>query len=178
MTKSYPDNPSLAIRPERASDFAGIRSVVQAAFQSAEHSDGNEHDLVERIRKTDAYIPELALVALLDGKVVGHIMLSKIRIGHAQALALAPLSVHPDHQGKGIGKSLIGKAHGKASESGYTCCVVLGSPGYYSKTGYKKASNFGIYAPFDVPDKYYMVFPFGASDIPAGRVSYCEAFGS
>ncbi|MBO5455159.1 MAG: N-acetyltransferase [Muribaculaceae bacterium] len=167
----------LEIRQERESDYAEIRSVVRTAFLSAEHSDGDEQNLVDRLRKTSEYIPELALVAIYDGKIVGHIMLSKIRIGNTEAMALAPLSVLPEYQKKGIGKALMNNAHRKAIKSGYKCCVVLGSPEYYSKAGYVAASKFNIQAPFVVPDEYYMVLPLTEeSSIPSGSVSYSKAF--
>ncbi|WP_289858729.1 N-acetyltransferase [uncultured Muribaculum sp.] len=177
MNKSAHNNFHFSIRQECESEFSEIRSVVELAFLSAGHSDGDEHNLVDRIRKTNEYIPELALVAVCEGKVIGHIMLSKIMVGNSEAVALAPLSVHPDFQKIGVGKLLIESAHGRARELGYKCCVVLGSPEYYSKSGYVEALKFNIYAPFDVPDKYYMVFPFVESDIPAGFVGYSGAFG-
>lgn len=167
---------SIEIRQERESDFAEIRTLIKTAFMSAQHSDGDEHYLVDRIRKTDEYIPELTLIATHEGKAVGHIMLSKIWIGNTVALALAPLSVLPEFQNIGIGKSLIKEAHCKALKYGYKCYVVLGSPEYYSKSGYIEASKFDIHAPFDVPDKYYMVFPFVETGIPAGLVRYSNAF--
>ena len=54
----------IKIRPEQESDFAVIHNIVRDAFACAEHSDGNEQDLVERIRLTPDYIPQLSLVAV------------------------------------------------------------------------------------------------------------------
>lgn len=175
--KEHVKQDDIIIRSEMEADFADIRAVVRDAFLSAEYSDEDEHNLVERIRKTDEYIPELSLVALKDGKVVGYAMMSRITIGESSAIGLAPLAVHPDFQCMGIGKSLIKTSHSRASALGYNCCVILGDPGYYSKFGYVTASEFNIYPPFEVPDQYYMVCPLiGYACLPSGTVRYSQAF--
>ena len=60
----------MIIRPERLEDYDEVYQVVKEAFESAGHSDGNEQDLVVKLRKSKAFIPELSLVAVEDGKVV------------------------------------------------------------------------------------------------------------
>ena len=85
----------ITIRQETPADHAEIYSLIQTAFASAEHRDGNEQDLVNALRKSEAFIPELSLVAQLDGRIAGHILFTKARIVNTTQLALAPLSVLP-----------------------------------------------------------------------------------
>lgn len=167
---------SLTIRQEREGDFNEIRRVVKAAFDGAEHTDGDEHNLVDRLRGSAEYIPALSLVAEIDNKIVGYAMFSRILIDGAEAIALAPLAVRPGFQNRGIGRAMINEGHRKANESGYPCSVVLGSPEYYSGSGYLPAASFGITAPFDVPSQFYMVFTF-TTETPHGTVRYSPAFG-
>lgn len=168
----------IKIRLEQPEDYTQIRELVRDAFALAEHSDGDEHKLIDRIRLSSEYIPELSLVAVAGDIVCGHIMFSRISVGHSDAIALAPLAVRHDCQRMGIGKLLVMSGHEKALRMGYSCSVVLGNPGYYSKFGYKKASNHGIIAPFDVPKDYYMVCNLDDNrDIPQGNVEYSDAFG-
>lgn len=168
----------IQIRQERQEDHKQIRDLVSEAFALAEHSDGDEHNLIGRLRMSREYIPELSLVAVSDDIVLGHIMFSKITVGQSEAIALAPLAVRPDRQRKGIGTLLVTAGHELARRMGYSCSVVLGDPSYYSKFGYEKASAYGIIAPFDVPDEYYMVSDIGnTGDIPKGTVRYSDAFG-
>ena len=108
----------MLIRKERPQDYKTVYSVVKEAFESAKHSDGNEQDLVAALRKGDAFIPDLSLVAEIDGKIVCHIMFTRARVGGNTVLALAPLSVIPEYQRKGIGISLIKEGHKIARESG------------------------------------------------------------
>lgn len=164
----------LVIRPEREYDFDEIRSIVKTAFAGAEHSDGDEHNLIDRLRCSDEYIPELSLIAEVNGKIVGYAMFSLINIGIARAVALTPLAVLPGFQSLGIGRELIEAGHRKAKED-YWCSVVLGAPEYYSKSGYLPALPFGIMAPFDIPSEFYMVFPL-KSEVPSGVVRYSRAF--
>lgn len=169
---------NIQIRQERLEDNRQVRELVRDAFALAEHSDGDEHNLIERIRLSPEYIPELSLVAVSGDTILGHIMFSKVSVGQSEALALAPLSVRTDWQRKGIGKLLVTTGHLLARKMGYPCSVVLGNPDYYSKLGYGKASNYGITAPFDVPDEYYMVCDLDENrDIPKGSVKYSDAFG-
>lgn len=169
-------NYKLLIRQERECDFGEIRSVVKTAFAGAEHTDGDEQNLVDRLRGTEEYIPELSLVAEVNGRIVGYAMFSQINIGISKAIALAPLAVLPGFQNHGIGRALIEAGHRKAKEGDYYCSVVLGSPEYYSKSGYLPASHFEIAAPFEIPQQFYMVFPF-KPELPHGTVRYSRAFG-
>jgi len=164
------------IRQERESDYASTEKVVKTAFASAEQSDGNEHYMVSGIRNYDTFIPELSLVVVdkENGQISGHILLSKILIGDGskkvESLALAPVSVLPDYQKKGIGKSLIQKALQRAKDLGFQSVIVLGHPEYYPKFGFQKSSLWQIKAPFEVPEDALMA-------IELQKDSLCDVSG-
>ena len=101
----------VKIRQETKKDYEEVYKVVKIAFETAEHSDGNEQDLVVALRNSSNFIPELSLVAIKDNKIVGYILFTKIKIGKYEELALAPLAVLPKYQRQGIGKRLIEKGH-------------------------------------------------------------------
>lgn len=168
----------MFIRQEQPDDYDKVYNVIKKAFLEAEHSDGNEQELVTALRKSKSFIPELSLVAVEQENIVGHILFTEIKIGNQTELALAPLSVHPEYQNKGIGLALIDRGHKIAIELGYRYSVVLGHSQYYPKAGYQPASSFGIKAPFDVLDKNFMAIKLikSAEDIQ-GMVKYDKAFG-
>ncbi|MGF9906338.1 GNAT family N-acetyltransferase [Brevibacillus porteri] len=175
---------NMRIRKEQVDDYSVTEQVVKSAFANAEFSDHKEHELVSRIRKSDAFIPALSLVAIDEEnqKIVGHILLSKINIRNdnqsIESLALAPVSVLPTYQSKGIGKKLILEALQKAKELGYQSVVVLGHPQYYPKFGFQKASRWGIKAPFEVPDEVFMALELQENALAnvSGVVEYSSAF--
>ena len=90
----------MVIRQEKAEDYEAVYHVVQEAFQNAEHTDGNEQNLVVALRKSKAFIPQLSLVAVEDQRVVGHILFTKAVVNGVQVLALAPLAVLPKYQNR------------------------------------------------------------------------------
>ncbi|MED0965791.1 GNAT family N-acetyltransferase [Bacillus paramycoides] len=172
---------NITIRQEQKNDYRKTEEVVKQAFLNEEFSDKTEHELVSRIRECDAFIPEVSIVAV-DEEIVGHIMLSKITIEQdgatVDSLALAPVSVAPSHQKKGIGGKLIAAAIEKAKELGYGSVVVLGHQDYYPKFGFKKASDWNIKAPFEVPDEVFMAMELRETALQGveGVVQYSEAF--
>ena len=168
----------MNIRAEQPADQQAVYDVVKRAFETAAHRDGNEQDLVNTLRDSDAFVPELSLVAEQGGKIVGHILFTKVQIGTQQALALAPLSVLPEYQRQGIGSALISEGHKRAALLGYSYSVVLGSETYYPRMGYVTARTWGILPPFDVPDENFMACRL-REDAPevSGIVRYAAAFG-
>lgn len=177
----------ISIRKEEENDYKITEQLVEAAFASAQLSDQDEHHLVSRIRKSDAFIPDLSLVAVNEVKNErwGHILLSKIFIDcdngqNIESLALAPVSVLPDKQNKGIGKALINTALKKARELGFKSVIVLGYPDYYVKFGFKQSSIWNIRAPFEVPEEALMAVELqkGALEYAAGVIQYPSAFFS
>lgn len=168
----------MFIRKEEKKDYETVYSLVKQAFERAEQADGNEQDLVNELRKGEAFIPELSLAAEKDGMLVGHIMFTKAMVGTRTVLALAPLSVLPEYQRQGIGTALIKEGHHIAKELGYEYSVVLGSETYYPRVGYLPADTFGIKAPFEVPGENFMVYRLvpDAADIQ-GTMKYAVELG-
>lgn len=149
----------ILIRQELTEEYHTSEEMIKRAFSNVEYSAKKEHILVNKIRKSDAFIPELSLVALdQDKDIVGHILLSKIKIidgdNAVDSLALAPVSVAPENQKKGIGSQLIRAALKKAIELGYRSVIVLGHKDYYPKFGFKPASLWNIKAPLRCLMKY------------------------
>lgn len=168
----------LEIRQENKEDYEEVYNVVKTAFETAEHSDGNEQDLVVALRTSNNFIPQLSLVAIQDSKIVGYILFTKIKIGKYEELALAPLGILPEYQKQGIGKQLIEKGHEIAKKLGYHYSVVLGSETYYPKSGYVPAINYGIKAPFEVPNENFMAIKLNNTDNEIiGIVEYAREFG-
>lgn len=168
----------MIIRQENRTDHDEVYNLIKQAFLSAEHSDGTEQDLVVSLRKSVSFIPDLSLVSVENSKIIGHILFTKITIGSNVELALAPLSVLPDYQKRGIGLSLITEGHRIAKTLGYDYSVVLGNPRVYSKAGYVPASTYGIKPPFAVSDENFMAIKLNR-DAKAldGIVKYDNAFG-
>ncbi|MGG0664973.1 N-acetyltransferase [Viridibacillus arvi] len=173
---------NITIRQEQPSDYKVTEDVVQKVFANMAFSDKTEHELVGRLRKSDAFIPQLSIVAVDNDEVIGHILLTKINIIHedqsSKSLALAPVSVLPEYQNKGISKLLINTSLEKAIELGYNSVVVLGHPDYYPKFEFKKASTGKIKAPFDVPDEAFMALELSDNALSnvSGVVEYSSAF--
>ena len=169
---------SMIIRQENPCDYDEVYSVVKTAFASAKHSDGTEQDLVVRLRQSTHFIPELSLVAQIDKRIAGHIMFTKAYIGETALVALAPLSVLPEFQNKGISTDLILKGHFIAQKLGYPYCVVLGSETYYPRFGYVPAEKFHIQAPFHVPSDNFMAIKLIKNASPVnGTLRYAPEFG-
>lgn len=168
----------LEIRQENKEDYEEIYNLVKTAFETAEHSDGNEQDLVVALRDSNNFIPQLSLVAVQDNKIVGYILFTKIKIGKYEELALAPLAILPEYQRQGIGKQLIEKGHQIAKKLGYHYSIVLGSQTYYPKSGYVPAIEYGIKAPFEVPNENFMAIKLNHTDKEIiGIVEYAKEFG-
>jgi putative acetyltransferase len=140
-------------------------------------------DLVDRIRASDRYVPELSRVAVGDDdEIVGFVMLSRLEVrgdGPWSALALAPLAVSESHQGTGVGSSLTQDALRHADDRGEAVVIVLGHPGYYPRLGFVPAAGLGIHPPegADVPNDAWMAMPLTryTADL-RGTVSYSSDF--
>jgi predicted N-acetyltransferase YhbS len=172
----------IMIRQEDEKDYKTIESVVEQAFTSPEYSTPNEHLLVAKLRKSNAFIPELSLVAEVDGRIVGHAMLTKLMIKSGEkeyeSLALAPVSVLPAYQNRGIGSALIHESLKIAKNLGFKSVIVLGHEKYYPRFGFKPASTWGIKAPFDVSDNVFMALELenGSLNGVKGTVIYPKEF--
>lgn len=172
-----PSTEQIVIRQETPADYRAVFDLVSRAFGNAEHADGDEPYLVGRLRKSSAVIEELSLVAEVDGQIVGHILFTEVRAGDTVQLALAPLSVLPVRQNRGIGSLLVNAGHERGKRLGYDYSIVLGNPGYYSRFGYFPAGQIGLKAPFPVPDGCFMVHPLqGKTPVISAIVEYANAF--
>lgn len=167
----------MLIRQETSSDFDAVYTTVQAAFASAQHSDGTEQDLVTALRSSAAFIPELSLVAAVDDKIVGHIMFTRASVSSQTILVLAPLSVLPACQQRGIGSALVQEGHRIAKELGYKYIAVLGSETYYPRFGYGPAAQLGIEVPAGIPAVNFMAMELlPAAPRLCGAVQYAKEF--
>ena len=141
----------IDIRPESRDDQAAIRRVVRAAFDN--HP--SVADLVDLIRDSPEFVPELSLIACHSGEVVGHVMLSHAELVdehgvRRRILTLSPLSVAPALQRRGIGSALVPAGLAAAEAMGEPLVVLQGSPGYYPRFGFRDCRTLGI--EIDLPD--------------------------
>jgi predicted N-acetyltransferase YhbS len=118
----------------------------------------------------------------MDDDLVGYVLFFPIKIVDGklehESIALAPVSVHPKHQKKGIGSALIKEGLTRCKKEGFQSVIVLGHPEYYPRFGFRPASNWKISAPFDVPDEAFMALELTINALKniQGIVQYPDEF--
>ena len=139
------------LRLEEPSDHRAVEVLTREAFWGMDAPRCNEHLLVHRLREAGCFVPELDVVAEVDGVVVGNIMYSRARVvgdgGARDVLTFGPLSVLPGQQGTGIGAALMRYTLTEAARLGHRAVVFYGHPDYYPRFGFRRASEVGITAP-------------------------------
>lgn len=154
----------IIIRPEAHRDYKDIISLILRSFsEGTNYSDGIDVvALVEEIRDSKYYIPELSFVAELEGKIVGHFLFSRFPLsttvdggyldgGEKDIVMLAPVAVHADYFHQGVGFAMLTKGIEKVKEAGFKGVTVEGDYHFYNRIGFKTSSEFGIYPTSGIP---------------------------
>jgi putative acetyltransferase len=159
----------MLIRDEEAADITAIREVVETAFRQQ-----LEARLVDQLRADGDGV--ISLVAVDDGKVVGHVLFSRMTAPF-RALGLAPVSVAPDRQRSGVGSQLIRAGLERAADRGWNAVFVLGDPEFYQRFGFSVTGASGFTSPYAGP--YLMVLALNG-ELPAktGKIDYAPAFAA
>ncbi|AUY49125.1 N-acetyltransferase [Streptomyces sp. CB01881] len=168
---------SWLTRTETPSDVPTVQALTLAAFGRA-----HEADLLAALRADAGWIGGLSFVATPaadpTGTPVAHVVLSRAFIGDVPALAMGPVSVHPDHQRSGAGSATVLAALDAARAAGERFVFLLGHPTYYPRFGFVRASAHGMELTMDVPDEAWMALSLNEGDpLPSGTARWAAAFG-
>lgn len=162
----------MIIRNETDADIEVITEVTIAAFKNHPISNHTEQFIIHALRAAGALT--ISLVAEIDRKVVGHIAFSPVTIsdGTASWYGLGPISVLPDYQKQGIGKSLINEGLFLLKKMGAQGCALVGDPNYYKRFGFK---NYPELIHEGIPQEFFLILPFNQK-IPQGVVVFHDGF--
>ena len=142
------------IRNEEEKDHQQVREILRSTFPT-----DAESKLVDALRENGKAI--ISLVAVAGDEVLGHILFSPVSTtppSESKGLGLAPVAVKPEYQARGIGSQLIREGLRLCKQQHYDYCVVLGSPEYYGRFGFEKASGFDLQNEYGVEDEFMVVF--------------------
>jgi len=167
----------ISIRSETKDDFNIITQINDLAFGGK-----NESEFIINLRNTKYYVAKLSLVALVDDRILGHILFYPITIESINntfpTIAFAPMAVHPDYQQKGIGTKLLADGLQRCKDMLFDSVIVLGHSDYYPRFGFKPASRWNISTDFDVPDEVFMALELEKNSLAgkSGKVVYPKEY--
>ena len=131
----------LSIRREEARDHRTVEELHRRAFWNLSNPGCNEHFLAHCMREHADFVPQLDLVAELDGEIVGNVMYVQSKLvaengEKVDILTFGPIGVEPTHQREGIGKAMLERSFELARELGFPAIVIFGNPDNYVARGF------------------------------------------
>lgn len=164
----------MIIRKETAADIAAIDEVTIAAFQALTISQHTEQYVIRALRQ--ARVLTVSLVAEFGGRVLGHVAFSPVTLsdGSPHWYGLGPISVWPEYQRQGIGKSLVHEGLSSLKALGARGCALVGDSNYYQRFGFKNHPQLVFEG---IPQTYFLVLPF-VEPVPQGTVLFHEGFAA
>ena len=162
----------ITIRPEQPGDQATIHDMVRRAFTGRPYADGDEQDVIDRLRADGDLL--LSLVAEADGVIIGQVTYSPALLenGDEGWVVLGPVAVDPAHQGKGLGRALIEAGEAIMRGRGIAGITVLGNPAIYGRFGF--AQNTPMWLAGELGWAFQVKSLTGT--IPATEQRYVRAF--
>jgi putative acetyltransferase len=162
----------MILRQETTADIDAITEVTISAFKNLSVSNQTEQFIIKALRSADALT--ISLVAEIDERVVGHIAFSPVVISDCTKdwYGLGPISVLPEYQKQGIGKSLINEGLSLLKKMGGQGCALVGDPNYYKRFGFK---NFPELVHEGIPQEVFLALPFNEK-VPQGTIEFHESF--
>ena len=166
----------IEIRNETSDDIAAIAVLTIAAFRGLQISNQTEHFIIDALRAAEALA--LSLVAVLDGRVVGHIAFSPVTLsdGTGDWYGLGPVSVLPQVQRRGIGQALVREGLSRLERMQARGCCLVGHPEYYRRLGcgFENCPQLVLEG---VPPEVFFAVSFDGT-LPQGTVAFHEGFGA
>lgn len=168
----------VIIRRETPADVAVTRAIQVAAFRQTD-DEPVEARLLDELRASAGWIPELSLVAERDEVVVGHNVCTRGHVGDLACVGLGPIGIAPDVQRGGLGSALMHGMIGAADALGEPLIALLGSPDYYSRFGFVASIELGIEPPEEAWGVFFQALPLSAwDDAITGQFRYAEPFNN
>ncbi|HJF15515.1 MAG TPA: N-acetyltransferase [Enteractinococcus helveticum] len=167
---------------DSADDHAGIRRVLEAAFETTA-----EADLVDELRHDpEHWIQRYSVLgmtaAIPDSEFetlpAAHALAHRCIVGGHPGLMLAPTGVLPQHQGEGAGTAVINAVLELAKDDGEAFVLVYGYPHYYPRFGFTPAAEAGITAQWATQKPALQIRILDdTATIPTGEVELPKAYG-
>ena len=140
---------NCVIRLERKEDYRAVENLVREAFWNVYRPGCLEHYVLHVLRDDPAFVKELDFVMEKDGQLIGQNMFMKTVIeaddGRTiDVLTMGPIGIAPEFKRHGYGKTLLDFSLEKAAALGFGAVLFEGNIGFYGKSGFDYASQFGI----------------------------------
>ena len=139
----------IELRQEMPCDYRETEHVIREAFWNHYTPACNDHYLIHIMRNCPAFVPELDIVAVKDGRIIGNSMCLKSYISgddgkYYEVLSLGPIGVLLEYQHQGIGGRLIAHTKEIAKKLGFKGILLCGDPDYYTRQGFTAAEKYKI----------------------------------
>jgi putative acetyltransferase len=142
----------MIIREATDGDLDDVLDVERRAFGR-----DDEAELVRALMADPSAEPRLSLLALSEGRAVGHILFTAVTVNGADrsvpASILAPMAIVPREQSQGYGSRLIEEGLKRLAKADVALVFVLGHPGYYPRFGFVPASPLGFAPPYPLSEE-------------------------
>ena len=137
------------IRPEMPGEYREVENLVRESFWNVYRPGCSEHYVIHVLRDDPAFVKELDFVMEQDGRLIGQNMFMKTVINADDGrvipiLTMGPICITPERKRQGYGKKLLDFCLEKAAAMGFGAVLFEGNIGFYGKSGFAYARNFGI----------------------------------
>ena len=137
------------IRLEKKEENREVEKLVREAFWNVYRPGCSEHFVIHVLRDDPAFVKELDVVMEKDGEMIGQNMFMRTVINADDGrvipvLTMGPIGITPELKRHGYGKKLLDYSLEKAAAMGFGAVLFEGNIGFYGKSGFDYARNFGI----------------------------------
>ena len=143
------DRNNFSIRLEQTADHRAVEELVRESFWNVYRPGCSEHYVIHVLRDDPAFVKALDFVMEQNGRLIGQNMFMKTVIeaddgGRVPVLTMGPICIAPDLKRRGYGKKLLDHSLEKAAAMDFGAVLFEGNIGFYGKSGFGYARDFGI----------------------------------